>query len=170
MNLQDFFGYIRSFGLKSHFFGHFAAGCLSMRKFWCVFNVLVGPVWLQCRVSARPYVPYDGNAYATLDGASPTDSSNEGCQSSYMALPEGWQLAPTDATVVENVIAPYYWGTNLLTMANGAAYFTKNADRFGNVMPGDRWLAWGQLDTQRSSESLYRVAQCNYRILIYQAR
>ena len=41
-------------------------------------------------------VTYNGKVYRTLDGWDPEDSSI-GCQSQYMEVPSGWEIAATNA-------------------------------------------------------------------------
>ena len=57
-------------------------------------------------------ISYQGVEYATLDGASPSGTGN-GCQSSYIALPTGWQLAPANSAS-RFVAGSYNWATHML--------------------------------------------------------
>ena len=121
-------------------------------------------MWLPCPVSAIPYVIHDGRAWATLDATEPQESGIA-CQDYWLALPEGWQVAPEpDAAVRANVIGAYGWGTDHLIVANGYTYWTANGTPKGQN-PGEyytnEWLF------QNSNE--YQ-ARCYARILIYQAR
>lgn len=139
-----------------------------MRTACSILNVLVWlAAWLQCPVSAIPYVVYDVHAWATLDAADPQESGSTACQNYWLALPEGWQVAPEpDAGVRANVIGAFPWGTDTLVAANGASYFTANGARYVGWNPGDVFYSSGWLQ-QNSNE--YK-AGCNGRILIYQAR
>lgn len=152
--------------MKPIFWLKFATGNhLSMRTACSILNVLVWlAVWLQCPVSAIPYVVYDGHAWATLDAADPQASGYSGCQNYWLALPEGWEVAPASTAVRTNVIGAYGWGTDLLVAANGEAYSTATAVRHG-WSPGARYRS-GWLE-QNSNE--YKT-RCWGRILIYQAR
>ena len=135
-----------------------------MRTACSILNVLVWlAVWLQCPVSAIPYVVYDGHAWATLDAADPQASGYSGCQNYWLALPEGWEVAPASNAVRTNVIGAYGWGTDVLVAANGEAYSTATAVRHG-WSPGTYYRS-GWLE-QNSNE--YKTS-CWGRILIYQA-
>ena len=43
----------------------------------------------------------------------------------YLPLPNGCQVAPDQASIHSDVIAAHPWGTKLLVLASGKAYYTK---------------------------------------------
>lgn len=142
------------------------------------------PIWLAlwlwaCRVSAIPYVVYDGYAWATLDAAEPTDSGDTGCQTDtgsgidmvsliFLRVPDGWQLAPDTAGVRANVIGAYRWGTQVLVVKTGAQYWTANADRYIDTVPGQYCDFCGSNGLRKDLRAWCRVTRCHARILIYQ--
>ena len=68
-------------------------------------------------------VAYKGYEYRILDGTAPTDTSY-GCQSEYLALPDGgWSLAEDNADAVA-VTAAYHWGTALVVFASGESIYS----------------------------------------------
>jgi hypothetical protein len=66
---------------------------------------------------------YDGNHYATLDFW-PPDSELLGTQGGFQEVPTGWELAPNDPKVVENVIGKHPWGTHIMMVGEGLGYST----------------------------------------------
>jgi hypothetical protein len=106
-------------------------------------------------------VEYNGRAYRTLDGTSPLDTGGSKCQNYYLALPSGWALAADDAESLY-VIRSYRWGTQIMVVAGGRAYWT--------LTGADSGYSAGSLYTSSglyTSGSTYMVRSCNYLILIF---
>ena len=61
--------------------------------------------------------------YASLDNADPK-SVSVGTQQTHLALPDGWEIAPSEPLVVSEIIAKHPWGTHVVVCANGNAYST----------------------------------------------
>ena len=91
----------------------------------------------QCHAGMGSHgVVYKGAAYRTLDGASPADTDSDGCQctdatypydcpSNWLAVPEGWSLAPHDDDSIATVAA-HGWGASCLALADGSAWVSAN--------------------------------------------
>lgn len=71
-------------------------------------------------------VVHQGVRYATLD-ATVKESSAVGCQDDFLALPDGWEIAPQDESAVA-VTAGWPWGTHLLVYSDGGQRYTNNED------------------------------------------
>ena len=65
----------------------------------------------------------NGYAFATLDNTDPSDSITAGCQTVFLSVPSGWEIAPDDSDSVA-VTAEFPWGTAVLVYANGRAVYT----------------------------------------------
>ncbi len=112
-------------------------------------------------------VIHKGYVYKTLDetspNASPYNYNNDGCQSSYAALPSGWSLAE-ESDDSKRVIGAFIWGTYCLAVANGNSYATS----FGiNSVWG--WQANCGSGVIFTSGVSYVISECSYyakRILI----
>jgi hypothetical protein len=63
------------------------------------------------------YVVEDGRMYATIDNANP-DETALGCQYQSYALPEGWELAPDDAST-RRAITCHPWGAHCVMLSSG---------------------------------------------------
>jgi hypothetical protein len=112
-------------------------------------------------------VAYNGYDYAALDGWSPFDSSNEGCQSSFLPLPVGWSIAPNSADSIA-VIAGYGWGTDLMVLTDGSQYYTLNNRFAGHA---GQWQCCAEGLTALGQQinggvTVYAVNACARRILI----
>lgn len=62
-------------------------------------------------------------SYATLDDLEP-DSQERGHQEGWMRAPQGWELATATPELIDGVVARHTWGTDLLVLANGDAFYT----------------------------------------------
>jgi hypothetical protein len=73
-------------------------------------------------------VEYKGILYRTLDGASPLDARTDNFlyQRNYFAVPSGWALAADNADSLY-VISSSRWGTYVMHVAGGRAYWTLTA-------------------------------------------
>lgn len=78
-----------------------------------------------------PCVAHQGRDYATLCGARPADENVQQEQIEFLALPDGWELAPGNADVVAEVIGKHPWGTAELVTADGKSWVTGHVDRLG---------------------------------------
>merc|ERR1712085_128967 len=63
-----------------------------------------------------------GYKYATMDGTS-YDSTSWGCQSAYLNLPTGWELAPFDSDGIR-IAKVGKWGASVMVYSNGKSYWT----------------------------------------------
>jgi cytochrome b involved in lipid metabolism len=114
-------------------------------------------------VNLNNMVSYNGYYYATLDDA-PADAAYgawiDTCQnSSYLAVPAGWELAPEDASVVSNVIAQHVWSTHCILFSNGVSYGVSTYNNGGACgCSGSQCIA--------TSGNTYQVTSCSRRILI----
>ena len=107
--------------------------------------------------ATRNSVWHNGYNYAALDKTNPA-SKKIGCQTSYIALPAGWTIAPNNADS-SNVISQYPWGTAVMVLADGASYWTRTGSFLSN----------GVLLTQSTNGTAkYAVSACSLRILIHQ--
>ena len=78
----------------------------------------------------------DDKCYATLSFNNPNDDVTELNQDGYKPLPAGWHLAPDDLDS-RKIAAKYPWGCNVVTLINGAAYYTNNHRTKPTNAPGD---------------------------------
>jgi hypothetical protein len=122
-------------------------------------------------IAAGSIIAYAGQNYAALDGWSPTDEDTSGCQSSYLSLPDGWSIAQNNANSI-SVIASYPWGTDLMVLADGSQFYTRNSRYSGMAGQSRTWYccsdgatALGQ-STDSYGNAQYRVNACARRILI----
>ncbi|MEI7901379.1 MAG: hypothetical protein WCK89_14110, partial [bacterium] len=99
-------------------------------------------------------VSYNGYCYQALDGTLPTQTS-VACQTSYLSLPEGWELVPYSSDIELNVVRAYPWGTHVMVFAEGGGYGT--AVYSAGLWDTDRLLVEG---------STYKPDNCQLRILI----
>ena len=114
-----------------------------------------GSFALPCNMTGA--VRYNGRVYAALDGTAPDDYS-PGCQSYFLPLPVGWDLAADDETS-RQVVGAHPWGANYVLLKGGAGYFT----------PLSSWATPGSLWTRgllESNDTAFRARTCNVRILI----
>ena len=70
-------------------------------------------------------VGYGDYCFASMDKKPATTGSGQ-CQSSYIAMPHGWELVPYSADVLTNVVAPHPFSTSCLVFENGASYYGAN--------------------------------------------
>ena len=124
------------------------------------------------------------------DGADPADTDHD-CQGTdnWLAVPEGWSLAPHDADSIA-AVAAHGWGTHCLALADGSTWFSANSGSAGDscgrsgylatceagrVTTGDRydasqgtWIPNGLVgDSCPAASGLtYTVASCKYRVLL----
>eukprot|EP00442_Polarella_glacialis_P023514 CAMPEP_0115071634 /NCGR_PEP_ID=MMETSP0227-20121206/13779_1 /TAXON_ID=89957 /ORGANISM="Polarella glacialis, Strain CCMP 1383" /LENGTH=71 /DNA_ID=CAMNT_0002458283 /DNA_START=20 /DNA_END=232 /DNA_ORIENTATION=+ len=65
------------------------------------------------RKRSGPQIEFDGHVYATLDGADPDgglpDTAVKWSDKDYMALPSGWELAPSTPDIIQQVVAKHNW-------------------------------------------------------------
>jgi hypothetical protein len=119
-------------------------------------------------------ITYNSQKYAALDGWSPTDFSTQGCQSTPLNLPSGWSIAQNNAASIA-VIALYPWGTDLMVLADGSQYYTRNSRYSGMSGQPRQWYCCDQGPTplQKSAgldgNAQYAVTACARRILIINA-
>jgi hypothetical protein len=122
-------------------------------------------------IPAGSIIPYAGQNYAALDGWSPTDEDTSGCQSSYLSLPDGWSIAHNNANSI-SVIASYPWGTDLMVLADGSQFYTRNSRYSGMAGQPRTWYCCsdGPTPLGQSTDSYgnaqYKVTSCARRILI----
>ena len=73
-------------------------------------------------------VRFEGYCYASMD-KKPAQWTLYACQSSYIAMPDGWELVPYSAAVVINVVKTHVFGTQCLVFEDG-----RTASQVGPVM------------------------------------
>eukprot|EP00928_Gymnodinium_smaydae_P023410 TRINITY_DN19338_c0_g1_i1.p1 TRINITY_DN19338_c0_g1~~TRINITY_DN19338_c0_g1_i1.p1 ORF type:complete len:308 (-),score=29.33 TRINITY_DN19338_c0_g1_i1:81-941(-) len=79
-------------------------------------------------------VEHEGYFYSTIDFV-PPEKKFANTQVSYMALREGWELVPDNASIVEAVVKPYTWGGRRIVMSNGRSYCSASRpDLAGTVL------------------------------------
>merc|ERR1719478_942907 len=106
------------------------------------------------------YVVYKNRKYAALDWTA-TEQRGIGCQQSYKALPSGWELAPQENDIIQNVVAKHPWGTHCVVLAKGGSYCAKHYSTPGNNCGGN---------TLATSGSTYKPSGCHRRVLIRQTK
>ena len=77
-------------------------------------------------------VLFEGYLYATLDFAEPEEKTI-GTQSAVLTLPLGWEDAPNESDIVNDVIAKYPWGTLIVVAADGSGFGTSAYTKQGGV-------------------------------------
>jgi len=98
-----------------------------------------------------------GYKYATMDGTS-YDSTSWGCQSAYLNLPTGWELAPYDSDGIR-IAKVGKWGASVMVYSNGKSYWTGSAS--------NRFYNSGMLLTRTlNGAPAYKPNVCNGRVLI----
>ncbi|MFO0755117.1 MAG: LruC domain-containing protein [Byssovorax sp.] len=104
-------------------------------------------------------IAYGGYYYASIDDA-PVNAAYGAwintCTTSFYAIPAGWELAPEDANVVNNVIKPSIWSTHCMIFSNGVSYGVSTYNNGGACGGG----VLGQ------SGSTYNANSCSRRPLI----
>ena len=70
----------------------------------------VGRPSIEATVESGNYVSYNGYIYRTLLGADVNGTGqSSGAEQTYTSMPEGFEVAPDNQDIVDNVIAPYKW-------------------------------------------------------------
>ena len=82
------------------------------------------PVDMGTVSSSGDELQHDGMLYRTMT-AGLVDSEDNECQSDYIELPSGWQIAPDTEATRSHVIAQHYWSTHVLIVNSGKGYETK---------------------------------------------
>ena len=148
----------------------------------------------QCRdgMGAHPAwtVPYKNHIYRVLDDADPRGdgyalpnlgcqclddrdgrSSTDSCPSNWLALPDGWSIAPNDADS-QAVVGAWDWSTDCAVLSDGRAYNTGERDEPGcdplHEHCGDfeGEPCGGGSDYLISAAGEHTVRRCRARILI----
>lgn len=84
-----------------------------------------------------------------------------GCESSsYLNLPDGYQVASYSSGVASNVVVPHQWNASYLTFSNGYAYRTA---RFA-TSDGSRCCCGGLYSC--CTPVVYKSYGCSYRVLL----
>lgn len=71
--------------------------------------------------------------YAALDGAHPL-SAFQGTQDEFIEMPRGWELAPAEPRILEDIIAAHPWGAQGLVTADGRAWSTSSGLKAGQLL------------------------------------
>merc|ERR1712194_417343 len=101
----------------------------------------------------------NGYKYATMDGTSYSLTSN-GCQTAYLNLPTGWELAPADGDGIR-IGTGLAWGTHVVVFSNGESYRTYN---FGGASNKNRYTATNYLATSTlNGAPAYKPNGCHLR-------
>ena len=80
-------------------------------------------------------IVFEGYEYATLDFTSPFEKATIGTHGQFINVPHPWVLAPNEPGIVNHVVATYTWGTNVLVVADGMAFWTENGNSISQT-PG----------------------------------
>ena len=115
-------------------------------------------------------VSYKGAKYRTLTGFDPNNPigapQDGGCENTSTAsIPKGWQIAPAneDSTTV---VGLYDWGCDVLILADGQGYNTKNyAANYDNTPPGAPFSPGNIYGTQLNTATP-QVGGCSMAILL----
>lgn len=111
---------------------------------------------------------YNGFLYRTLNGFKRLGEPTE-CDDKLTPISAGWNIAPAQPDIVDNVVAPYPWSTRRLVFKNGDAYGT-SACVPGSICASDEESGFvGKLwktDQLQESDGKYRVKACSLAILI----
>lgn len=110
-----------------------------------------------CGADSRLCVTFNGLVYKTLVDGIELNRTISTCQSSFLSVPTGWQLAICTPAVVSNVIGRYMWSTNVLVCADGVGYRTTR------YPPGGGLFASGMLT---NSGNTFKPSVCHVHILI----
>jgi len=107
-------------------------------------------------------VYYNGYYYAVMDGTHKHITVHS-CQNYFIALPEGWVVAPYDYYVQVNVAysgssGTFGWGTHCVVYANGSSYTTYTSS------PSS--CSTNQLISDPNDESLKKVRGCYRKVLM----
>ena len=135
----------------------------SLNIYFCPFAPSpFAPMTTSTTTSTTTSVAY---VYAVMDHCARDNGYGEcssNCQSSYIALPSGWELVPYSADLVTNVVrrsptetSAYGWGTHCLVFSNGESYYTNSGIACGS----------GQLLTSGNS---YKISSCCRKVLMRQ--
>lgn len=104
-------------------------------------------------------VNYKGKTYSTLSDVS-VSSYQTLCQSGWITMPSGWNLAPDNADT-RYLASAYTWSTDVIVLSSGKGIRTKKFPPSG-IEYGDSQLKYVQNGNQ------YMVPYCSYQILITQ--
>mmetsp|Transcript_93532 Transcript_93532/g.260436 ORF Transcript_93532/g.260436 Transcript_93532/m.260436 type:complete len:283 (+) Transcript_93532:71-919(+) len=81
-------------------------------------------------------IEFGDHRYAALDSTSPHCTSI-GTQQDFKDVPLGWEVAPNDPCIVEQVIEKYHWGTHVLVVRDGTGYWTAGTRARGQCSRDD---------------------------------
>ena len=101
-------------------------------------------------------IAYNGNVYSTVANV-PIGGSSLLCQSTWLAMPLGWAIAPDNADTVA-LSKLYSFSTHVIVVESGVGYCTTQLYCTG-VPFGDSQGKYQQID------NLYRCPWCSYQIL-----
>jgi hypothetical protein len=116
----------------------------------------------QSAVVLQNEIAFNGYHYATIDDvppAAPLGTWANDCQTNYVTMPMGWELAPEDAAVVTNVIAVNIWSTHCILFSDGVSYGVQTYN-------GGGACGCSGLQCMSQSGDQWAVTSCNRRILI----
>eukprot|EP00747_Dinoflagellata_sp_TGD_P170749 gnl/TRDRNA2_/TRDRNA2_203109_c0_seq1.p1 gnl/TRDRNA2_/TRDRNA2_203109_c0~~gnl/TRDRNA2_/TRDRNA2_203109_c0_seq1.p1 ORF type:complete len:295 (-),score=33.57 gnl/TRDRNA2_/TRDRNA2_203109_c0_seq1:73-957(-) len=114
-----------------------------------------------CPNHAKNSVMYESIHYAALDMTPPSQPFS-GTQNRYLGLPDGWTFAPREPAIVQNVIAKYPWGTDVMLVVDGC-YCTACQEWMtaGQEFPGMKLRS-----RVEHGQTQYKPSMDNARILI----
>eukprot|EP00746_Dinoflagellata_sp_MGD_P141678 gnl/MRDRNA2_/MRDRNA2_74752_c0_seq1.p1 gnl/MRDRNA2_/MRDRNA2_74752_c0~~gnl/MRDRNA2_/MRDRNA2_74752_c0_seq1.p1 ORF type:complete len:1278 (+),score=126.06 gnl/MRDRNA2_/MRDRNA2_74752_c0_seq1:196-4029(+) len=104
--------------------------------------------------------------FATIDNK-PVGGQSLGCQADWMALPQGWELAPRDNAAVM-IALRYCFETACVVLSNGDCIRTHCSDPPGTVVTSANGMPLDALTIERGwgEGELYRPKDCVGRMLI----
>lgn len=100
-------------------------------------------------------VVHNGKVYSLLTHV-PPDSTLLYCQEVFLPVEDGFQIAPDDEDS-RTVIGGHKWGTQMVVLANGNAYFTLNLGSPGSL--------WGSGQLLQDGPNFFKPLNCHLQIL-----
>ena len=130
---------------------------------YCYTMILIRKIKLR-KVNYAPepksIYTFKGWSYASLDGANYDEKNSLKCQyGKFLALPEGWEIAP-DEEDVRNVVGTQPWATHVNVLSNGCGYGTSIYSQ------GQRWWCNMLKTVPYNGVNEYSVNTCWLMILI----
>jgi hypothetical protein len=122
-------------------------------------------------------VEHAGWCHVTMDKCPPTAKFGDGtchtCQHALIRLEAGWELAPCDRDVVDNVIAPHDFGTHVIVCKDGRGFGCKS---FAGGAGSERFWITGSTGADNALKTRggqcsdeapsYAVLACSRKVLI----
>ncbi len=107
-------------------------------------------------------IAYGAFYYATLDNvpaSTPLGGWANNCQTTPIAMPLGWSVAPVDAGVIATIVAPNNFSTHCILFSDGTSYGVQNYSGGANC-------GCSANQCLQQSGNTYWTSSCNRRIMI----